>query len=450
VLALPGRKHVRCPGHPASEAGQAQGPAPAVRIIAVRQSRLLEFMKAHKPSPDADIARKTFIRLFRFYGHDSNVSDSLRHLPGETGELLSRLRNCSKSDPDAFIPFFDKIIVSDKIPDACAAPIADGIIDHLLTHSPSAETSDAPAALAHLARTLIHWLDCHSFLWEKSKGIPDVLSLCCHLLGDPWDADPLLFCLLRLAGHKDPEAPEDKASVSDAELHDVSCHSVRGKIAGSAMRLASNLLKNGKPLPPLLFPLLFRFATDAHPGVRKAILSELADFGQYDAEGAWKLSNAIFQSPNPFLWEDAEAFLCGQCDENFSKVQTCLRGIQNGKTRGKVSAWAFLSGHLPEDQFLSELVSDSAVRTGVAEAFEMKLFHERNTDKAFLIANRFVSVLQRTGNGQTPEWFSKWIFELSGKKPLLAAQIRDHLRTGVGAALTAKSGPAQCCRLRDK
>ncbi|OQY55582.1 MAG: hypothetical protein B6245_19615 [Desulfobacteraceae bacterium 4572_88] len=36
VVALSGRKHVRCPGHPASEAGQAQGPAPAVRIIAER------------------------------------------------------------------------------------------------------------------------------------------------------------------------------------------------------------------------------------------------------------------------------------------------------------------------------------------------------------------------------------------------------------------------------
>jgi len=35
VLALPGRKNVRRPGHPASEAGQAQGPAPTVRIIAV-------------------------------------------------------------------------------------------------------------------------------------------------------------------------------------------------------------------------------------------------------------------------------------------------------------------------------------------------------------------------------------------------------------------------------
>jgi len=35
VVALSGRKHVRRPGHPASEAGQAQGPAPMVRIIAV-------------------------------------------------------------------------------------------------------------------------------------------------------------------------------------------------------------------------------------------------------------------------------------------------------------------------------------------------------------------------------------------------------------------------------
>lgn len=387
-------------------------------------------MKSQNSPSDGNNAKNAFVRLFRCYSSDTAACDSLKNLPPDIESLLLQLRNCSKADPGAFIPFFDKITVSDTIPDSYAVPIAEGIADYLISNFPSDETSDVPSDLIRPAKVLLHWLDVHSFLWEKCEGISDTLALCCRILENPADAEPLLFGLLRLAGHSDPESPKNEASVTAERLNEVSQHSVRGKIANSAIRLASNLLKNGKSLHPLLFPLLFRFATDAHPGVRAALLCGLADFGKYDADGAWKLSDAMFHSPNPFLWEYAEAFLCHQCQENFPKVRVCLRRIELGKTRGKISAWACLSGPLSEDAFFSELSGndDDDAWTGVAEAFEMRLTHEKNRDQAVLIANQFVSVLNRMGNNKRPpEWFSRWLSELSGKTPLLADQIRAHL-----------------------
>lgn len=381
-----------------------------------------------------------FIKLFQFYIRNSGscvkvVSTNNRE------QLRSMLKNCSASDPAGFIPFFEKIIVSDEIPNAWATPILEGILCHFLYRfgnlAPPKEwrpKSPLPDATA-LAKIILNWLEPHPFLWEKADQISDALNICSHLPGMANVAERLLFCQFRLSDYEDPGEAENREALTEEDLRHISCRTVRGKTAESVILLASNLMKKKIPLHPLLFPLLLRFATDPHPGVRVSILKHLPLFGQCDSEGAWKLLRAAFQHPHPQLWPYGEPFLWDQCNEHFDKIKHYLARIRNeafdtaAKTWGKISTLAWMLRHIPEDQLLSELISldNKYAWQGVAEAFKARITQENNRDAVLLTANKFLSVMRDGQDVCQLEWFYDWLSDLSDTAPYSAIQLYENL-----------------------
>gem|GEM_PF-4387874 len=381
-----------------------------------------------------------FIKLFQFYIRNSGICAKV--LPeGNREQLGSILKNCSASYPAGFIPFFEKIIVSDEIPNAWATPILEGILCHFLYRfgnlAPPKEwtpKSSLPDATA-LAKIILSWLEPNPFLWEKIDRISDALNVCSSLPGAADNAEPLLFCQYRLSSHEDPEEAENMEALTGEDLRHISCSTVRGKISESVILLASNLLKKKTRLPPLLFPLLIRFATDPHPGVRVSILKHLPLFGQYDTEGAWKLFRAAFQHPHPQLWPYGEPFLWDQCNEHFDNIKHYLARIRSeafdttAKTWGKVSALACMLRHIPEDQLINELIAldNQYAWQGVAEAFEVRITQKNNRDVVLLTANKFLSVIRNGQDVCQLEWFYDWLSELSDAAPYSAIQLYENL-----------------------
>jgi len=391
-------------------------------------------------SPDDSI-----IKLFKFYNRKTG-DDVEKYLPiGNTEKMFRILRDRSASDPEGFIPFFEKIIVSDEITNTWAAAIMDGMISHLVYRfgDPDPPKERRPETLlpdaVMLAKIILNCLEQHPFLWEECGEIADVLKVCSCILENPEETEPLIFCQFRLASHEDPKKPENQEAVTEKDLQQVSQHSVRGRTAEGIILLASNLLKKEHLLHPLIFPLLFRFATDPHPGVRVSILTHLADFSQYDPEGAWKLYRGAFQAPHPRLWAHGEPFLCDQSDKNFGNVKHYLGRIRNeafdiaAKTWGKVSTLACLSGHIPEKRLFREIASlnNKDAWQGLTEAFEVRITASEDKDTSLLTADKFIPLINEVKGICSPEWFYDWLSELSETAPFSAIQIYENLLSGV-------------------
>lgn len=389
-------------------------------------------------------ADDSIIKLFKFYNGKTG-DNTEKYLPIEnTEQLLRILKDRSASAPEGFIPFFEKIIVSGDIPNTFAAAIMNGMISHLLYRfgnpdPPKERRPETPLPNAvMLAKIILNFLEEQPFLWEECGEIADVLNICA-VLESPEITEPLIFCQFRLASHKNPEKPESQEAVTEKDLEHVSKHSVRGKTAESVILLASNLLNKGRSLHPLIFPLLFRFATDPHPGVRVSILTHLADFSQYDPEGAWKLYRGAFQTPHPLLWARGEPFLCEQSDKHFGNVKHYLGRIRNeafdiaAKTWGKVSTIACLSGHIQEKLLFSEIASlnNTDAWQGLTEAFELRITESDDKDTALLTADKFIPLINRKKDIRPPEWFYDWLSAVSETAPFLSIQLCENLLSEV-------------------
>ena len=399
-------------------------------------------------SPDDSI-----IKLFKFYNGKTgeNVEE---YLPIENTEHLLRiLKDRSASAPEGFIPFFEKIVVSDDIPNTWAAAIMDGVISHLVRRFGNSDPPKSwrprtplPDAVT-LAKVILNYLEAYPFLWEECDEIADVLKVCSCILDNPGEIEPLIFCQFRLASHQDPEKPEDDDTLTKKDLEHISRHSVRGKTGEGIILLASNLLRKEDWLHPLIFPLLFRFATDPHPGVRVSILTHLTDFGQYDPEGAWKLYRSIFQTPHSLLWGYGEPFLCDQSNRYFKNVKHYLERIRKeafdiaAKTWGKVSTVACLFGHIQEKALFKEIVTlnNKDVWQGLSEAFEERITESDDRDMTLLTADKFIPLINELKDFCSVKWFYDWLTALSETSPFSAIQLYEKLLAGADdAELAAK------------
>ena len=382
-------------------------------------------------------SEEAFLRLFKYYHRFSR--DSVEgELPRDNAdEMLSMVRRCSASDPDAFAPLFEKIVRSDEISNDYATSIMEGLIRHVvcrLSH-PGECMSDSPLPdRVRRVRILLDWLARHRFLWEKSGEIAAMVNACADIPKELEDIEAFIFCLFRLADHPDPEEAEPDTLTSEG-LHDASSHSIRGKTAETALLLASSLLKRKRRVHPLLSSLLLRFATDGHPGVRASLLKHLPAFARYDSEGAWRLCRAAFQLPHPLLWDHGEPFLSDQCDKNFKQVRHYVERIRNeafdtaAEVWGKVSAMACLSGHIEADRLSDDLLflkNEDAWR-GVDEAFKERITRADTLHAALLTATQYISFVHEMEKIRQPEWFHEWLSQLSVSAPLSAIQIRENL-----------------------
>ncbi|GBC59281.1 hypothetical protein DENIS_0217 [Desulfonema ishimotonii] len=401
-----------------------------------------------------------------------------RTLSREMPRQAEILRQASALAPDHFIPFFEKILSSGQITDERAAPVFEGVTDHLLFRSGDAPppgngfTGVTPSDTVFLGNWLLHALRCHDFLWDDALRIAGALRACGHVADTPAAVSEILSCQLRLAGHRDPEPEKNGEKGNDPAC--VSRNSVRGQTAESAAILTLTLLKKQRPLPDLMPSLLLRFATDIHPGVRVGLLRHLTRLARYDARLAWQIHHAASRPLLPRLWPSAEPFLQHQYPRHFTRVKGYLvqarqKGLGiSGTSWGKSLATACLSGtlsarHLAEGlgllasetawltafDVLKQHLADPVYRAACTAAMEniigvsgwtpdildavLSVFEDSDTDSvdiALQIAYKFTSAF----NGLPVEYdlsdFYYGLLRLSALAPIAVRQVCEAIISG--------------------
>ncbi len=384
------------------------------------------------------------------------------------------LKRQAARNPERLLPFFQEIIAFSDIPDACAAPIFEGLVQHLLDRIPD---SSLPAE--KLARFVLDGLNDHSFLRQKGKPVADALIACGSFpLTDKHMASYMAH-LLRIAGHPDPEPTE-----TDPEnLHTVSSESVRGKSAEAAMRFAVTLKTAGTEWPALLPSLLVRLAADPHPGVRIPILNRLPDLSRYDAAIAWRLFTGATGHHLNHLRPYAEPFLLQRYGENPDQVRRWLTRNRkrvpsiNGNFWSIGIAEAFLNGRTTEKELVSDVclldsetsrdevfgflvkhlsaapqkgpalrgllawidrIPFSSKRLDILSAF----FEDRgmeSIDITIQIAYKFISGFDGDPFDSSLDWLFRWIASVSAAAPTAAIQLCESLLS----RMAVSAGPYQ-------
>lgn len=198
------------------------------------------------------------------------------------------------------------------------------------------------------------------------------------MLDNSDSAERLTFLLLLLLRSKSPDSQQD---IDDGDvLLNQSLNSIRGVVAGSAMRLCNRLLEKDQTLPELLPPLLARFTRDPAKSVRVSILQHLPYLMHKQPDLGWRLFNDIFQEPQSHLWTHAERCLYYQYRHHFEKVKPYLDRLfqegqeEAGDTWGRITTLACLAGYVDREQLFTSLkTANTKVRKGAAEVFSANI-----------------------------------------------------------------------------
>ena len=411
------------------------------------------------------------------------------------------LKRQAARNPERLLPFFQDIIAASNIPDSCAAPIFEGLVQYLLDltsgngdQSPSFDSaflssSPAPAnqnrSLAsplpadELAGFILDGLDKHPFLREKGKPVADALIACGSFPPAGESISSYMAHLLRIAGHPDPEPTE----IDPENLRTVSGESVRGKSAEAAMRFAVLLQNEQTEWPNLLPSILVRLAADPHPGVRIPILNRLPDLSRLDAETPWRLFKGATGTYLKELWPFGEPFLVHRYWETPAQVRSWLTRHRkripclNDGHWGSEIAKAFLKGRTTEKELVSDvsLLDSETVRDEVFGLLVKHLaaapqkgpalrgllawidripfspkrlellsafFEDRgmeSIDITIPIAYKFISGFDGDSIDSSLDWLFRWIASVSAAAPTAAIQLCENLLS----RMAVSAGPFQ-------
>lgn len=186
-------------------------------------------------------------------------------------------------------------------------PIFQGILDHLEKQAPG-------EAVIPFINWMLDRFERNDRLKQNGRIGGGLVLTAARCMNDPETMHRLFPHQLRLAGHRDPE-PMPFARMPNRDGNAITGavrHSVRGKTARSLMLAACRLLEAGESLPAIRQTLLLRFAADAHPGVRAAVLLHLSALETLSSDLAWRLFDTAVSSHLATLWPFGEPFLISQ------------------------------------------------------------------------------------------------------------------------------------------
>ncbi len=332
-------------------------------------------MEVRTDKPQYAEQSKRLQKLVRLYSQQARIRLSRYEqdrLSLNPEALLSRIRAGAAAHPKGFAALFDKISTDELGTDAAFA-VFEGVCQWL---------ADSEQPEPELGQTLLAWLDRHPFLWQQPRLSAHGLKLAAGCVS-PSRGEGLLYLLLRFSDHPDPGEPGERfADKPDSEeAARVAAESVRGMLARAAMILACRLCQNKAPLLPLLFPLLFRFATDPHPGVRQALLADLAWFAAYQPEKGFKLFEAVCRpSPAiPALWRAGAGYMRAVGESDFTRIAPYLLRMQQeapqqtARLRGELLALGYLSHQVSASRILARVEVEPCLLPGILSALEARM-----------------------------------------------------------------------------
>lgn len=237
----------------------------------------------------------TLLKLFKYYDQNFRGSHS-EFLIGGTESVISTFQDCCALDPVRFSSLLEKISEQNIYPEYTIA-IMQGTAYHLRYRfgnlQPSTKDWKPIEPLPDgkmLARSILNWLIKNTDLWggqafwKNRHKVADMLHACCDVLTAPEEVVWLAVLLLGLFLPRDPNERNEENNLAF-----VSANFVPGKAAGSAMVLATNLLKIKQPLPELFLHLLRIFAQDPVIDVRVSLLKHLPLLTYYDVNMGWHI-----------------------------------------------------------------------------------------------------------------------------------------------------------------
>lgn len=287
---------------------------------------------------------------------------------------------------------------------------------------------------------------------------------------------------LRLAGHRDPEPPQSPPGTEPAvaSIALVAKNSVRGRTAQSLILTAFRMRSAGHPLPTLHQTLLLRFAADAHPGVRAAVLMHLPRLAAVSPDLAWRLFDMALAHRICSIWHFGEPFLIAQYRSRRSRVGKYLDAAGRHTVFPTPEAWAaalidalldglvsvrewladlrrFRSGPVMEaafDTLADRLVADprgngvlnailvlmAVISDSPAVAHRLEtLFQELETiggiDIVFQIAYKWITVFNGMAGGRGDlGWFYDWLGRQARRAPGSTEQLLETLFSRLDAS----------------
>lgn len=325
------------------------------------------------------------MNLLRCYRLDRCIPSGAGDAIACDSAFLSFLEKTGFDHPFRCISLFERIISSDTLPDAYAIAIVKGWIRYLhnggckILYHHSRVGSEAYSGYQKLSEVLTNGICRFEGIREQPDLAADLLVCCAPFIYSKNSIDILIRNFYRLTAMMD----DGRIYATDQTGHGTSQQtSIQSKTARGAMILAWNLLKNDKPIPPLLTALLFRLCLDSNDTVRSAVVENLMLLAGLDESTAWTLFKAAFQNPPRTLWPYGEPFMICQVQHNFVMIRPYLKKMASessakpAETWGKLMAVACIFDHIDEYQLLDEFQRSANIDmawAGAVEAFRERI-----------------------------------------------------------------------------
>jgi hypothetical protein len=173
------------------------------------------------------------------------------------------------------------------------------------------------------------------------------------------------------------------------DLASTAINSVHGVAAESAITLCNRLLEKEQTVPEMLLLLLRHVARDAATYVRVPVLQHLPFLMYQNPDLGWQLLADVFQEPQPQLWKYIERCLYYQYRNHFDRVAQYLNRLlhegmeEAGETWGRISALAYLAGHISQEKLFESLVTINNINAwnGTTQVFAANLDKQEHTAK---------------------------------------------------------------------
>jgi hypothetical protein len=326
-----------------------------------------------------DLSDLGVLRVIDYWGMNVFERDFGEALVGGWDQLVGSVRDAAMNVPVRALGWLDSLIESDApapYRDACVGGVALHLQVRFAKLRPSGTWAPAePLPDGHaLGRKLLDLVERFRESWIGEHTLSQAVEACTHVLHDPESAGRLTVLLVRLAQSPNPNGSSEHDAAFQA------LNSTRGRTALAAVRLAAAIVSSGDDLPEELLQLLLRFATDARPGVRWALLQGVVPLTQSQPDLAWSLFDEATVDSGTDEWEVAEPSLYYNYHGQFDRVGPVLDRIRAtamqaaGGVYGRIGALSWLAGHLDDAALFGALPgSPPSVWAGMAEVFSANL-----------------------------------------------------------------------------
>ncbi|MBW4490345.1 MAG: ATP-binding protein [Trichocoleus desertorum ATA4-8-CV12] len=345
-------------------------------------------MPPFSPQDLLRLSDQALLRLLQYYEQYPMRDPFDRDLVGGFSEVRSVVREACSLEPIRFLSLFPWFIEKNLCQEHIHALI-EGIAVHLryrfsnLSPSKPWEPMEPLPEGGMLASALLCLLERYRIIWKDLKVVSSALEACCVVLENSISAERLTLLLFWLRA----KFPSDRQTSNDSrDLRSTAINSPCGVAAESAMILCNKLLEQEQELPELLPSLLHHLARDPAIYVRIPVLERLPFLIYKHPSLGWKLLAAVFQEPQPRLWEYAELCFYYQYRENFNLVEPYLNRLLNegveeaGSVWGRLATLASLARYISQERLFSTLRTTNAdAWKGAAQVFKSNLDERQHT-----------------------------------------------------------------------